>query len=47
MAQNRQLISWSIQKIRRIAIRLARARIEPSFIIAWSLWRHTHHAAAR
>jgi hypothetical protein len=46
VAQNRQLIRWSIQEIRRIAIRLARARIEPSYIIAWSLWRRTHQATA-
>jgi hypothetical protein len=41
------LIRWSIQEIRRIATRLARARIEPSSIIAWSLWRRAHQAAAR
>jgi hypothetical protein len=41
------LIRWSIQEIRRIATRLARARIEPSYIIAWSLWRRAHQAAAR
>jgi hypothetical protein len=41
------LIRWSIQEIRRVATRLARARIEPSHIIAWSLWRRAHQAAAR
>ena len=46
-AQDRHLIRWSIQEIRRIATRLARARIEPSYITAWSLWRRAHQAAAR
>ena len=46
-AQDRQLIRWSIQEIRRIASRLARRRIEPSYIIAWSLWRRAHQAAAQ
>jgi hypothetical protein len=41
------LIRWSIQEIRRIAIRLARKRIKPAHIIAWSLWRRAHQAAAR
>src|ERR1700690_3485337 len=31
------LIRWSIQEVRRIAIRLARKRIQPAHIIAWSL----------
>jgi hypothetical protein len=41
------LIRWSIQEIRRIAIRLARKRIQPAHIIAWSLWRRTPQAAAQ
>jgi hypothetical protein len=41
------LIRWSIQEIRRIAIRLARKRIKPAHIIAWSFWRRTHQAAAQ
>jgi hypothetical protein len=41
------LIRWSIQEIRRIAIRLARKRIKPAHIIAWSLWRRAHQAIAR
>src|SRR6202051_1065594 len=41
------LIRWSIQEIRRIAIRLARKRIQPARIIAWSLWRRAHQAAAQ
>src|SRR6202171_3042431 len=41
------LIRWSIQKIRRIAIRLARKRIQPARIIAWSFWRRAHQAAAQ
>src|SRR5277367_4293951 len=41
------LIRWSIQEIRRIAIRLAQRHIEPAHIIAWSLWRRAHQAAAR
>jgi SRSO17 transposase len=41
------LIRWSIQEIRRIAIRLARKRIVPAHILAWSLWRRAHQAAAQ
>jgi hypothetical protein len=41
------LIRWSIQEVRRIAIRLARKRIQPAHIIAWSLWRRAHQAAAQ
>ena len=41
------LIRWSIQEVRRIAIRLARKRIEPAHIIAWSCWRRAHQAAAQ
>jgi len=33
--------------VRRIAIRLARKRIQPAHIIAWSLWRRAHQAIAR
>jgi len=41
------LIRWSIQEIRRIAQRLARTRIEPAYVISWSLWRRAHQAIAR
>jgi hypothetical protein len=41
------LIRWSVQEIRRIAIRLAQARINPAHLIAWSVWRRTHQASAR
>jgi len=41
------MIRWSIQEVRRIAIRLARKRIQPARIIAWSLWRRAHQAAAQ
>jgi hypothetical protein len=41
------LIRWSVQEIRRIANRLAQQRIEPAEVIAWSLWRRAHQAAAR
>jgi SRSO17 transposase len=41
------LIRWSIQDIRRIAVRLAQRRIQPAHIIAWSLWRRGHQAAAQ
>ncbi|MGH6670656.1 MAG: hypothetical protein ACRECV_01625, partial [Xanthobacteraceae bacterium] len=37
------LIRWSIQEIRRIAIKLAQRRN----VIAWSLWRRAHQAEAR
>jgi hypothetical protein len=41
------LIRWSIQEVRRIAIRLARKRVQPAHIIAWSLWRRLHQATAQ
>ena len=41
------LIRWSIQEVRRIAVRLARKRIQPAHVIAWSLWRRAHQAAAQ
>ena len=41
------LIRWSVQEIRRIANRLARQRIEPRHVIAWSCWRRAHQAAAQ
>jgi len=41
------LIRWSIQQVRRIAIRLAQHRIQPAYVIAWSSWRRAHQAAAR
>jgi hypothetical protein len=41
------LIRWSVQEIRRIATRLARRRIQPAGIIAWSLWRRAHQASAQ
>jgi hypothetical protein len=44
---NPSLIRWSMQEIRRIATRLARKRIRPDFVIAWSLWRRAHQAQAK
>jgi hypothetical protein len=41
------LIRWSAQEIRRVAARLARRQIEPATVIAWSLWRRAHQAAAQ
>ena len=41
------LICWSIQEIRRIAIKLAQRRIQPAHVIAWSLWRRAHQVEAR
>ena len=46
-AKTSDLIRWSIQEIRRIAQRLARKRIQPADVIAWSLWRRAHQAAAQ
>jgi hypothetical protein len=36
-----------VQEIRRIARRLAQRQIEPAAVIAWSLWRRAHQAAAQ
>jgi len=41
------LIRWSIQEIRRIANKMTQRQIEPSDIIAWSVWRRAHQAVAR
>ena len=38
------LIRWSVQEIRRIAIRLAQRRINPAHVIASSNWRRVHQA---
>src|SRR6185437_15618364 len=32
-------LPWSIQEIRRVAMRLAQRRIEPALVLAWSAWR--------
>jgi hypothetical protein len=36
-----------VQEIRRIAMRLAQRQIQPALVIAWSLWRRAHQAAAQ
>ena len=41
------MVRWSVQEVRRIAVRLAQRRIEPAHIIAWSVWRRAHQAAAQ
>jgi hypothetical protein len=41
------MVRWSVQEIRRLACRLAQCRIEPAFVIAWSVWRRCHQARAR
>ncbi|MDD1522986.1 MULTISPECIES: hypothetical protein, partial [unclassified Bradyrhizobium] len=40
-------IRWSIQEIRRIALKLAQRRIPHAHILAWSSWRRAHQANAR
>jgi hypothetical protein len=45
--KSKALIRWPVQEIRRIATRLAQRRIEPADVIAWSLWRRAHQAAAQ
>ncbi|MBW4331268.1 hypothetical protein KY084_10335, partial [Stakelama sp. CBK3Z-3] len=46
-ARHQELIRWSVQEVRRIAVKLAQRRIEPACIIAWSCWRRVHQAAAK
>ena len=41
------LIRWSVQELRRIAMRLTQQRIQPAYVIAWSSWRRAHQAAAQ
>jgi hypothetical protein len=41
------MVRWSVQEIRRLAGRLAQRRIEPAFVIAWSIWRRCHQAMAQ
>jgi hypothetical protein len=36
-----------VQEIRRVAARLAQRHIEPAVVVAWSLWRRAHQAAAQ
>jgi SRSO17 transposase len=38
---------WSIQEIRRIALKLIQRRIPHAHILAWSSWRRAHQANAR
>ena len=45
--QEPPLIRWSVQEIRRVASRLAQRQIQPAAVIAWSLWRRAHQAAAQ
>ena len=47
VTQGPALIRWSVQEIRRIATKLAQRRIQSAHIIAWSLWRRAHQAAAQ
>ena len=46
-AQQPVLIRWSVHEIRRVVTRLAQCHIEPAAVIAWSLWRRAHQAAAQ
>ena len=41
------LVRWSLQEIRHVATRLAQRRIRPAYVIAWSVWRRAHQAAAQ
>ncbi|WP_165421640.1 MULTISPECIES: hypothetical protein [unclassified Bradyrhizobium] len=41
------MIRWSIQEIRRIAMKLAQRRIPHARVLAWSFWRRAHQATAR
>jgi hypothetical protein len=41
------LIRWSIQEIRRTAMKLAQRRIPIDRVLAWSLCRRAHQADAR
>ena len=43
----KSMVRWSLQEIRRIAGRLIQRRIEPAFVIAWSVWRRCHQATAQ
>jgi hypothetical protein len=36
-----------VQEIRRVAARLGQRQIQPAAVIAWSLWRRAHQAAAQ
>jgi hypothetical protein len=45
--QKPPLICWSVQEVRRVACRLAQRQIQPAAVIAWSLWRRAHQAAAQ
>jgi hypothetical protein len=46
-SQAPDLIRWSVQELRRIAVRLTQRRIQPAYVIAWSVWRRAHQAAAQ
>jgi hypothetical protein len=46
-AKSVDLSRWSIQEIRRIAVKLSQRQIQPAHIIAWSIWRRANQAAAK
>jgi SRSO17 transposase len=42
-----KLIRWSVQEIRRLALKLAQRRIPATHILTWSVFRRAHQATAR
>ncbi|MBV1835465.1 hypothetical protein, partial [Novacetimonas pomaceti] len=46
VAQTRPLIRWSIQVIRRLAMKMTRNRASIEHILRWSFFRRAHQAAA-
>jgi len=47
ISTTKELIRWSVQEIRRLAFKLAQRQIKPAHILAWSVFRRAHQAAAR
>jgi hypothetical protein len=45
--EDRDLVRWSVQGIRRVATRLQQRRIEPAVVIAWSAWCRAQQAMAQ
>jgi hypothetical protein len=46
-ANSAKLIRWSVQEIRRLALKLAQRRIPATHMLAWSVFRRAHQATAR
>jgi len=43
----KELLRWSVQEIRRLALKLAQSQLPVERILRWSIFRRSHQATAR